>query len=129
MTTATQEPVQMPAPQASYLDDLPERKISRLEKLLGPENYRILRGILTNPLSVFGISLIGFFFVIAIAAPLIAPKSNQREPFMTPRDGFGPVPKPPGSEWKTRPIDEPFWFKLVGKEKWTAYIWHNYWPV
>jgi peptide/nickel transport system permease protein len=119
MTTATQEPIQMPARQASYLDDLPERKIGWLEKLLGPENYRILRGILTNPLSVFGISLIAFFFVVALAAPLIAPKSNQREPFMTPRDGFGPVPKAPGSEWKTRPIAIPFWFALVGKEKWT----------
>ncbi len=119
MTTATQEPVQRPAPQASYLDDLPERKIGWLEKLLGPENYRILKGILTNPLSVFGISLIVFFIVVALAAPLIAPKSNKREPFMTPRDGFGPIPKPPGSEWKTRPIAEPFWFALVGKEKWT----------
>jgi peptide/nickel transport system permease protein len=119
MTSATPPPVQLPTTKMSYLDDLPERKIGWVEKLLGPENYRILKGILSNPLSLFGISLIGFFFVIALTANLIAPESNHREPFMTPRDGFGPIPKAPGAEWKTRPIDEPFWFKLVGKEEWT----------
>jgi len=119
MTTATQQPVQMPVPQASYLDDLPERKISSLERVLGPENYRILKGILSNRLSMIGISLIVFFVIVALSAPLIAPKSNSREPFMTPRDGFGPVPRAPGAEWKTRPIAIPFWFSLVGKEKWT----------
>ena len=120
MTTVAQQPVQMPAPQASYLDDLPERKISWLERTLGPENYRILKGICHNPLSVIGISLIIFCFHRGVArAHLIAPQSNSREPFMTPRDGFGPVPKAPGAEWKIRPPDEPFWFKLVGKEEWT----------
>ena len=104
MTSALPEPVQRPAPQASYLDDLPERKIGWVERVLGPENYRILKGILTNPLSVIGISLIVFFVIVALTAPLIAPKSNVREPFMTPRDGFGPVPRAPGAEWKTRPI-------------------------
>ena len=102
MTTATQQPIQIPAPQASYLDDLPERKINWLERMLGPENYRILKGVLSNPLSVIGITLIAFFFIVAFTAPLIAPQSNKREPFMTPRDGFGPIPKAPGSEWKVR---------------------------
>jgi peptide/nickel transport system permease protein len=119
MTTATQEPIQTPAPQASYLDDLPERKISWLERAMGPENYRILKGILSNPLSVAGISLIALFIIVALAAPLIAPQSNTREPYMTPRDGFGPVPLAPGAAWTTRPIAKPFWFALVGKEKWT----------
>ena len=119
MTTATQQPIQIPAPQASYLDDLPERKINWLERMLGPENYRILKGVLSNPLSVIGITLIAFFFIVAFTAPLIAPESNKREPFMTPRDGFGPIPKAPGSEWKVRAIATPFWFPLVGKEKWT----------
>ena len=119
MTTVTETPRQPAVPQSSYLDDLPERKIGWLERALGPENYRILKGILSNPLSVAGISLIIMFFVIALAAPLIIPNPSVRDPFMTPRDGFGPIPKPPGTEWKTRPPDEPFWFDLVGKEEWT----------
>ena len=72
MTTATQEPIQMPAPRASYLDDLPERKIGWLEKIVGPEVYRILRGIVSNPLSLIGISLITFLIIVSLAAPLIA---------------------------------------------------------
>ncbi len=119
MTTVAQQPNQAPARQASYLDDLPVRKITWLERAMGPENYRILKGVISNPLSVAGITLIVFCIVVALAAPAIAPISNTREPYMTPRDGFGPVPKAPGSEWNTRPIAKPFWFAIVGKEKWT----------
>jgi peptide/nickel transport system permease protein len=119
MATATQ-PAQLPGKgSSSYLDGLPERKIGVVERTLGPETYRILRGIITNPMSVIGVSLITMFFIIALAAPLIIPPTNQREIFMTPRDGFGPTPKEPGVEWRTRPPDEPFWFRLVGKEEWT----------
>jgi peptide/nickel transport system permease protein len=119
MATLTQSPGQTPLPQASYLDVLPERKISWLERVLGPETYRLLKGIVSNPLSVVGTSLIFMFIVIALLAPAIIPPVNKREPFMTPRAGFGPVPKPPGTEWTTRPPREPFWFRLVGKEEWT----------
>jgi peptide/nickel transport system permease protein len=119
MATAT-TPVQLPGQtSSSYLDGLPERKIGRVERVLGPETYRVLKGIISNPLSIAGTSLIFFFVIIALAAPLIIPPTNQREIFMTPRDGFGPVPKAPGTDWKTRPPAEPFWFPLVGKEKWT----------
>jgi len=119
MSTVTQTPSQHAVPKSSYLDDLPDRKIGWLERLLGPENYRILKGVASNPLSVIGISLIVFFIVVALAAPQIIPSTNAREPFMTPRDGFGPIPKPPGSPWLSRPPAEPFWFSIVGKEKWT----------
>ncbi len=119
MATITQSPSQAPAPQSSYLDTLPERKITWLEKTLGPESYRLLKGIVTNPLSVVGVSLILMFFLIAIFAPVIIPSVNKREPFMTPRDGFGPVPKAPGTDWKVRSPADPFWFPLVGKEEWT----------
>jgi peptide/nickel transport system permease protein len=117
MATLTQRPGQ--TPQSSYLDTLPERKITWLEKIIGPEFYRILRGIVRNPLSVVGTTLILFFIIVALTAPFIIPATNKREPFMTPRDGFGPTPKAPGAEWKTRPPKEPFWFSIVGKEKWT----------
>jgi peptide/nickel transport system permease protein len=119
MATVTEVPMQPPTPRSSYLDTLPERKVSWLERHLGPEAYRILKGIVSNPLSVVGTSLIIMFIIIAICAPLIIPSVNKREPFMTPRDGFGPVPKAPGAEWKVRTPAEPFWFSLVGKEEWT----------
>jgi peptide/nickel transport system permease protein len=120
MTTAEQTPAQIPATgPASYLDSLPERKVSWLEKTLGPEIYRILKGILSNPLSITGIALITLIVLVAAFTPQIAPPTNKREPFMVPRDGFSPTPKVPGSEWRTRPPDEPFWFGLFGKEEWT----------
>jgi peptide/nickel transport system permease protein len=78
-----------------------------------------VKGVASNPLSVTGILLIILFVVVSLAAPLIAPPTNKREPFMVPRDGFSPTPKEPGVEWRTRPPEEPFWFKLVGKEEWT----------
>ena len=118
MSTATRTVT----PQSSYLDDLPVRKIGFLEKLLGPEPARIIIGILTNPLSVLGTSLILFFILIAIFAPLLAPPTNQREPYMVPRDGYSATPRAPGEEWKSRPPDIPFWFKLIGKEKWTHFF-------
>jgi len=119
MATATQVPSQPAAPKSSYLDDLPEREIGWLEKTIGPEMYRILKGVVHNPLSIIGLSLITFFIIVALAAPHIITSKTVREPYMTPRDGFGPIPLPPGTLWKTRPPEIPFWFSLVGKEKWT----------
>jgi peptide/nickel transport system permease protein len=107
-----------PTPQSSYLDTFEMRKIGFVERFLGPENYRILKGILTNPLSVIGVTLITFFILVAIFAPAIAPPTNLREPYMTPRDGYGPTPKPPGTEWKSRPPEIPFWWGITGKEGW-----------
>ena len=120
MTTAEQTSPQFPASgPSSYLDGLPERKISWLEKTLGPEFYRIVKGVLSNPLSIIGLTLLIIIVLVAVFAPSIAPPTNKREPFMVPRDGFSPTPKLPGTEWKTRPPDEPFWFGLFGKEAWT----------
>jgi len=103
-------------------EDLSIRKISRMEKALGPEVYRMLRGIFTNPLSIVGISLIVLFFVIAGLAPVLAPPPTPNYPFIIkqiPRDGFGPTPKQPGSVWSSRPPPLPFWYKaLTGKDAW-----------
>ncbi|MBI9042979.1 MAG: ABC transporter permease [Anaerolineaceae bacterium] len=103
------------------LYDLPERKVSWLENFLGPEFYRILHGVIRNPLSIIGLSLIGIFFLIAIAAPVIAPQHEDiRDPFKIPRDGYSPVPKPPGTEWVSTPPPLPFWWETVmGTETWT----------
>jgi peptide/nickel transport system permease protein len=100
--------------------DLPQRKVSRTERLLGPEFYRIFKGILTNPLSVLGVALIGFFILLALAAPVIAPPAPlSRDPYMIPRDGFSEIPTPPGAVWKIRPPALPFWYQPVtGLDHW-----------
>lgn len=93
----------------------------RLQRLMGPEWARLIRGLYTNPLSVAGLILVGSFIVIALAAPLIAPPVNQRaNPYLIPRDGFGPEPKPPGTVWTRNPPKTiPFWYTtLTGNEEW-----------
>ena len=104
-----------------YFEDLPERKIGRLEEILGPEFYRILRGVVTNPLSVVGVTLIGLFVIVALAAPILAPSTvvNARNPYMIPQDGFSSIPNPPGTNWLTFQPKLPFWWKTVtGLDHW-----------
>ncbi len=116
-TTSEEKP---PVQIAELTGGMTMRKIGRLERAIGPEFYRILRGIVRNPLSVVGVSLISFFILVAILAPVIAPPQNTRNPYQTPRDGFSAQPKPPGTEWKVRQPPLPFWWQpLVGTEKWT----------
>jgi peptide/nickel transport system permease protein len=91
--------------------ELPEREVSKMETTLGPEAYRIINGIIHNPLSVLGISLILFFVLVALLAPVLAPPKNRVDPYKIPRDGYGPVPKVPGTIWKSNPPPKPFWMK------------------
>jgi peptide/nickel transport system permease protein len=75
--------------------------------------------VVTNPLSIVGVTLIIFFVVIGLAAPLIAPPTNALNPYVIPRDGFSGTPKPPMSEWRVRPPTIPFWYTpLTGQTKW-----------
>ncbi len=101
-----------------------ERRIGRLEKLLGPELARIIIGIFTNPLSVIGFGLILFFLLVAIFAPVLAPPvEGARDPYKIPRDGFSPYPKPPGSLWEKKPPEVPFWYEPVtGKDEWIHFF-------
>lgn len=100
-------------------ETLSERKIGRLERILGPENYRILKGLLRTPASIAGFTLIGFFVLVAIFAPLIIPPVGN-DPYKIPRDGFSGTPKPMGSEWKKNAPEVPAWYKAVtGKDEWT----------
>lgn len=99
-------------------DTLPERKIGRLERFLGPEYYRIVRGLLKTPASILGFILIGIFVFVALAAPVIAPPVTS-DPYRIPRDGFGAEPRPMGAEWKKNVPDIPFWYTpLTGKTEW-----------
>lgn len=99
-------------------ETIAERKIGRVERVLGPENYRILTGLLKTPASIAGFVLIGFFILIAVFAPVIIPPVGN-DPYKIPRDGFSGEPKPMGSEWKRNTPDVPFWYTAVtGNEDW-----------
>ena len=97
-----------------------KREVTRLEAQLGTETYRMLKGLVTNPVSVIGLVLLGIFLLIAAAAPVLAPPQREgADPYRIPRDGYGSIPRPPGSEWKTRQPPIPFWWKTVtGHEQW-----------
>jgi len=95
------------------------RSIGRLERWLGTETYRMLRGVVTNPLSMAGMVLLGLFVLIALAAPILAPPRHAADPYQIPRDGYSPVPRPPGTEWIKRAPPLPFWWRaLVGTDHW-----------
>ncbi len=99
--------------------DLEARKIGKFERILGPEFYRILIGVITNPLSIVGVILITLFVVVALAAPVIAPPTNPNNPYIIPRDGYGSTPLPPMTVWKLRPPEIPFWYTAVtGQTQW-----------
>ncbi len=89
------------------------------ERKLGTDLYRVIKGLVTNPVSLAGIILLSFFIFIAIAAPKIAPPLNPNDSYQIPRDGYSQVPKPPGTEWKVRQPPLPSWWKtIMGTDKW-----------
>lgn len=101
------------------LTGLPLREPGLLERILGPENYRILRGLFTTPTSIAGMVLLALFALIALGAPLIAPPPAMGDPYRMPRDGFSPDPRPMMSEWRRNPPELPFWWKpIMGTDKW-----------
>ena len=93
------------------------RKIGWFERFLGPENYRILSGLLKTPASILGFILISFFIFVALAAPLIAPPLTPNDPYKIPQDGFSPNPQPMGSEWKRNMPLLPFWW-IIKTDQW-----------
>ncbi len=100
-------------------ENVATREIGRVERFLGPENYRIIVGLLKTPASIAGFVLIGFFVFIALAAPMIIPPVTPKDPFKIPRDGFRSDPRPMGSPWTRNVPDVPFWYKAVtGNDKW-----------
>jgi peptide/nickel transport system permease protein len=56
-----------------------------------------LRRIRKSPLSMVGIIIVIAYAMIAIFAPLLAPPVDERDPYAIFHDGFGPIPRPPGS--------------------------------
>jgi len=101
------------------VDDLSVRPIPKLQQVLGPEGYHLIKGIATNPLSITGLIIMSFFILISIFAPLIAPPPQPKDPYIIPRDGFSHDPKPPGTVWTRNPPPKAFWLKpLTGSDKW-----------
>jgi peptide/nickel transport system permease protein len=88
--------------------------------MVGPEWARLLKGLLTNPLSVFGLIIVSGFIGTALLAPVLAPPPRQNwDPYNIPRDGFGNEPQPPGTVWnKNAPYYIPAWYQLTGNEGW-----------
>ncbi|HLE30652.1 MAG TPA: ABC transporter permease [Anaerolineales bacterium] len=108
-----------PAPGALDISGITLREYGRLEKLVGPDWYRILVGLFTNPLSIAGMVIILCFLLVAAFAPVLAPPLEGANPYKILRDGFSPQPKPPGTEWKVRSPEVPGWYQLLtGKDKW-----------
>jgi peptide/nickel transport system permease protein len=93
------------------------RKMGWMEKALGPDNYRVVRALFTTPTSIAGMILIFIFVIIALGAPIISPPIPNSDPYMIPRDGYSPVPEPPGTLWESNIPPTPFWYKaLTGKD-------------
>jgi len=94
------------------------RKITRLERFLGPDNYRVMQGLFKTPASISGFALIVFFILVAAFAPVLAPPVTN-DFYKIPRDGFKSQPREPGSEWTKNTPEIPFWYKAVtGKDEW-----------
>ena len=92
----------------------PVRKIGRLERFLGPENYRILTGLLKTPASILGFILIALFIFIALFAPyIIPPVRANADPYTIPRDGYSSEPRPMMSAWERSAPPLPFWWKPI----------------
>lgn len=97
------------------------REKRRLERLVGPEWSRFIKGVFTNPLSVIGIAIVLGFVLTALFAPVLAPPINERwDTTLIPRDGFRSEPEPPGTPWvRNVPETIPFWYTpLTGNEEW-----------
>ena len=51
-----------------------------------------------NPLSFVGMLLILLFIIIGVSAPFLCPPPPYQSPYMVPRAGFWPTPRPPSHE-------------------------------
>ncbi|MEM0314106.1 MAG: ABC transporter permease [Candidatus Bathyarchaeia archaeon] len=58
----------------------------------------IWKRIKSSPLSLAGLAIVLFFTFIAALAPVLAPPQTIRDPYMMPRYGYSPTPKPPSPE-------------------------------
>lgn len=62
------------------------------------KRLHVLRQFARNPLGIIGATIMLFFLVIAVLAPVLAPPQWENEPYRIPRYGFSPTPKAPTPE-------------------------------
>lgn len=77
-----------------------ERKVSEFRRRMQPtinEVKFMLKRVKKSPLSIMGATIILFFTVIAIIAPIIAPPIAT-DPFVMPHDGWSRIPQLPSSQ-------------------------------
>jgi len=101
------------------IDDLSVRPVPKLARLITPEGYYLVKGLITNPLSITGLIIMLFFISVALFAPVLAPPTHPDKAYTIPRDGFSNTPKQPMSAWTRFPPPTAFWLKpITGAEKW-----------
>lgn len=101
------------------IDDLSVRPMPKLARLVTPEGYYLLKGLISNPLSITGLVIMTFFILVALFAPQLAPPSHPEMAYTIPRDGFSNTPKQPMSAWTRYPPPPAFWLEpLTGSDKW-----------
>jgi peptide/nickel transport system permease protein len=74
--------------------------IQELKKGMAPTIREIkfsISRLKKSPLSIIGITLITFFIILALIAPILAPPTS-RDPFQIPRDGWKSEPQPPSAK-------------------------------
>jgi peptide/nickel transport system permease protein len=60
---------------------------------------KIWKQLKRRPMSLLGVALIGFFFLVAVFAPVLAkPEAGSRDPFIIPQTGYSPDPVRPSKE-------------------------------
>ncbi|MGN0024451.1 MAG: ABC transporter permease [Candidatus Avelusimicrobium sp.] len=59
---------------------------------------RIFKRIFTNKTSLVGFSLVLFFALVALFAPLLAPVYNQNNPYQMPQKSYQIAPQPPSAQ-------------------------------
>ncbi|ADK82828.1 ABC transporter permease [Sediminispirochaeta smaragdinae] len=57
-----------------------------------------MKRLFKNPLTIIGVSIILFFAVLAIFAPLLAPPEYPDDPYKMPHNGWKMTPSPPSAE-------------------------------
>ena len=118
MTVTTDQPKGRVIPDYD-LQGITERKIGVLERTVGPDNARVIRGMFKNSVSVAGMVIIALLALVALLAPVLAPPINPNKAYDIPRDGFSSEPRPPMSSWERRQPDVPFWYPaLTGRTEW-----------
>jgi len=77
---------------------MPKTKFWSAENPRIKELVFVLKKMKSNPLSIIGLTVVIFFTFIAVLAPVLAPPQTDRDPYIMPRTGYSPTPKPPSQE-------------------------------